>query len=197
MDDRQAARSRYFDEVSRAFLRLRGAPFILSGRELHVLSAWEREGIPLSAVLAGLEHAFRKPARGPSAAERGATLVFCEAFVRRAYDQHRDRAVGRRRPPAADRKEKIRKEAASFLEELPPELAGLEGLFRRVLRLVEGGGDCEADLARLERKIEDALLELRPAEDGKKAEGGEAARARVLKCLRVRYRVPFVSYPYY
>lgn len=199
VEDRQAARSRYFGDVSRAFLRLRGAPFILSARELHVLSAWEREGIPLAAVLAGLEQAFRGQARGPSAAKPGSSLVFCDSFVRRANDQRRDRAVGRRRPPGgtAGRMALIRKEAASFLEEMPPELAGLEPLFRRVLGLVEAGGDCDADLERIEKEVEETLFKLCPAEERKKAEGDEQARARVLKNLRVRFRVPFVSAPFY
>src|SRR4030042_4296316 len=98
MDERQADKNRYFKDVSRAFLRLRGAPFILSARELHVLAAWEKEGIPLEAVLAGLERAFQRRGTGAPAGRTRTSLVFCDSFVRRAYDQHRERAVGGREP---------------------------------------------------------------------------------------------------
>lgn len=213
MEDGRADRSRYFRDASRAFLRLRGAPFILSARELHVLSSWEKEGIPLGSVLEGLEAAFRRPASGASSGRGKISLVYCDAFVRRAYDRHRERAVGRR-PPAGrrpGRKERIRSEAAAFLGDASEELPGLKGLFRRALRLAEGEGDSEAELGRLEDEVENLLLKHCPEDERRRAEkqvrleapaaAGESLerklRARLLKNLRMRYRVPFVSYPYY
>jgi len=213
MEDGQADRSRYFRDASRAFLRLRGAPFILSARELHVLSSWEKEGIPLGSVLEGLEAAFRRPASGASSGRGKISLVYCDAFVRRAYDRHRERAVGGR-PPArgrAERKERIRREAAAFLDDAPGDLPGLKDLFRRALRLAEDEGESEAELGRLEDEVENMLLTHCPEDERRRAErqvrheapsASEESlerklRARLLKNLRVRYRVPFVSYPYY
>ncbi|MBN2198516.1 MAG: hypothetical protein JW747_01565 [Candidatus Aminicenantes bacterium] len=213
MDNRPTDRSRYFRDASRAFLKLRGAPFILSARELHVLASWEKEGIPLASVLEGLEAAFRRPASGALPGRAKASLVSCDAFVRKAYDRHRERAVGRRPPSEGrpGRKERIRREAAAFLEDAPAEPPGLKDLFLRAVRLAENEDGREADFARLEEEIEELLLKHGPDEERRKAErqvrreapsasGMELenmVRARLLKNLRVRYRVPFVSYPYF
>lgn len=213
MEDGREVRDRYFQEVSRAFLRLRGAPFILSGRELHVLAAWEKEGIPVSAALAGLEQAFRRRPAGAPPARGKISLVFCDTFVRRAYDQHRERAVGGRRPErgGAARRERIREEAKAFLEDVPEELPWLADLFRRALSHAEAGEGRETELERLEEELAVLLWERCPAEEREKAESqvlGEfpssagtehegRVRARVVKNLRVRHRIPFISGRYY
>lgn len=213
MDDERADKSRYFQDVSRAFLQLRGAPFILSARELHVLASWQKEGIPLEAVRDGLERAFHR--RGERAAPgRGRiSLAYCDAFVRRAYDQVRDRKIGGRRPArtTSGRKERIRVEVATFLKEFPVELAFVEDVFRQVLRLLEKNGENDGELERLEKKIEKALADHGTDEERDRAarqlrreapaDGGEPGRdrirARLVKNLRERYGIPFVSFPYY
>jgi hypothetical protein len=47
----QAQRSRYFQEIARAFFDRRGAPFVLSSRDLVTIAAWEEQGIPLHSGL--------------------------------------------------------------------------------------------------------------------------------------------------
>ena len=50
----------YFRAVEDAFVRLRGAPLLLSPEDFQVALRWRREGVPLSLVEATLEEVFAK-----------------------------------------------------------------------------------------------------------------------------------------
>jgi hypothetical protein len=80
--------------VEAHFIRLRGSPLILSPRELERVAGWHREGIPLHVVHRGVDDYFSRRLQRPASRQRAVTLEYCEEFVRRAFEQSRDLAVG-------------------------------------------------------------------------------------------------------
>jgi len=205
-------KSRYYQDISAAFLRRRGAPFILSGRELHVLAAWEKQGIPLSAVKEGIENAFQALQKKAAPGRRAVSLLTCDLYVQRAFGQVRERRAGGRRP-AGGRESKrgiMLRTVKDFLAALPSDWSFLRQAYEHALRLIEAGADSEDDLERLEVEIEEALAahcpaeewdnaqrELGPAEAGQGQTRTSLVRRLALKNLRGKHKIPYVSYPYY
>ncbi len=203
-------RSRYYRDVTALFLRLRGAPFILSARELHLLAAWEKQGIPLNVVQEGIENAFQafQKASGPD--RRPVSLQACDPYVRGAFGQVKDRRAGGRRLSGGreDKRRAMARAIKDFLEALPIEWAFLRQAFEQALRLIESAGGGEEDLERLETDIEQALASHCPAEEWDRAQkqlgpacaagkGKALLRRMALKNIREKYKIPYVSYPYY
>jgi hypothetical protein len=204
-------KSRYYQDISAAFLRRRGAPFMLSARELHLLAGWEKQGIPLSAVREGIDRAFRalQKKAGPG---RPISLLACDSHVQRAFSQVRERRAGARRPAGGREKKKgiMLRVVRDFLAALPEELSFLRPAYEQALRLIEAGGDSEDDLERLEAEIDEALAAHCPAKElaGAQRELGLAGvgqneKRNALLCrlavkeLRDKHKIPHVSYPYY
>jgi len=206
-------KSRYYQEISAAFLRRRGAPFILSPRELHVLAGWEKQGVPLSAVMEGIESAFYSLQKKAAPGRRAVSLHYCDSFVQRAFEQVRDRRTGgaRRAGGRENKKANILRTVKEFLDGLPAELFFLKGPYERALRLAESAEDREEDLESLEAEIEEALAAHCPAEEwdragGELRAGGAAGQERektglvrrlALRNLREKYKIPYVSFPFY
>lgn len=74
--------------VSSCFLKLRGAPFLLSPADFLILDAWCRQGVPASLAIGALEKVFRARAeRG----ERGSVpLAYCRPAVEDAWEELRE-----------------------------------------------------------------------------------------------------------
>lgn len=204
-------RARYFQEISRAFLERRGAPFLLSSRDLDLLSSWEKAGLPLSVVLEGIDRAF-EPGPGRSGARgRVVTLAFCRAQVERAFERHRDRRVGnaRKAPLPADQCARARAAIKLFLADLPDAVPPrVIGLSRDALELLSADPVDADALERLDAQTEAALLgPAAPAEGGpsapagagaeKKVAAGTPARTRLVKALREKFQIPYFSLFYY
>jgi hypothetical protein len=205
-------KSRYYQDISAVFLRRRGAPFILSARELHVLAAWEKQGIPLSAVREGIENAFRALQKKAAPGRRTVSLLACDPDVQRAFGQVRERRAGSRQPAGGRERKRgvMLRTVRGFLAALPAEWSFLRQAYERALRMIEAGADSENELERLEAEIEEALAAHCSAEewDGAQRELGPAGagqdearialvRRLALKNLREKHKIPYVSYPYY
>jgi len=206
-------KSRYYQDISAAFLRLRGAPFILSARELHVLAGWEKQGIPPSVVGEGMENAFHSLQKKAAPGRRAVSLLYCDPYVQRVFGQVRERRAGSRRPVGGRESKRgaMLRTVRDFLSALPAEWSFLRKAYEQALRLIEAGTDNEDDLERLEAEIEEALAAHCPAQewDGARSAlgpGGAAGqdetrnalvRRLALKNLREKHKIPHVSYPYY
>jgi hypothetical protein len=206
-------RARYFQEISRAFIERRGAPFLLSSRDIDLLSSWEKAGLPLSVVLEGIDLAF-EPGPGRSGARgRAVTLAFCRAQVERAFERHRDRRVGnaRKTPPPTDKRERARTALELFLADLPDAVPlPVIGLSREARKILSADPVDADALERLDAQTEAALLDsAEAAEEGQRAQvragagaeknsaAGNPARTRLVKSLREKFRVPYFSLFYY
>ena len=204
--------SRYFQEIARRFLDRRGAPFFLSAKDLDLISAWERAGVPLPIVLEGIEKAFETRSAGTSARGKVLSLSFCRAQVERAFERERERLVGgTRQPPERSNKWiRIRAEIDGFLKRLPNDLGPLKPIFLEALKELARSAVSEEALEGLEAALERVL----PAQAGEderaaarkeilaehKGLRGDALAAAVdlklVKRFRDRHRIPYLS-PYY
>ena len=140
----------YFLAIEDTFIRLRGAPLLLSPADWQVASAWHEEGIPLEMVLDTLEQIF---ARRAEREERGdiQSLRYCRRAVERAWKDLREvTATGVRRVPPELDQAKILNELAAAV---PGTLPGAESLVARILEV-------EGDSQTLESRLADLDLEM-------------------------------------
>jgi hypothetical protein len=182
-------RDRYFQEISRAFLARRGAPFFLSPKDLELIESWEKAGVPLAVVLEGIDRAFAPTSEGKRLRGKVLTMAYCQNQVRKLYDLRRDRRVGLSGRTVPGRDEKKKRAIAAVDEFLarggvPPDL---EAIARRAREALNAEGPDEDALERLDEEADAALA-------------GEAAgrdRTRKIKMLREKASLPYFALYYY
>ena len=189
---------RYFQEISGAFLARRGAPLILSPRDLELIASWEKAGIPLAVVLEGIENAMAPAAGRPGPRSRVSTLAFCGREVERAFARHRDRLVGRagRTPGRTGKRDRARAEVDRFLKSDPPPAPRLAALAAEALTLLGSGAPDAEALERLDAAMDEALVET-GGEDGSIPPASGTARKRLVKRLREEKKIPRFALFYY
>jgi len=206
-------KSQYFQAIARKFLSHRGAPFFLSSKDLVLLDTWEKMGIPLAAVLEGIEKAFENLRQRPARKAKILSLSFCNLHVLRAFEQHRERRVGRRKKEESrdTKRRRIKAEVEKFLEHLPEDIVYLKETFIRAQKILSQREVEEKELERMEEEIENSLFwhsleeEKEVIKKGILAEykfrGREeflrASKTRLIKFLRDKYRIPYISFYYY
>jgi hypothetical protein len=197
---KEEGQSAYYQAIAREFLRRRGAPFILSPRDLDVIADWELRRIPLGVVLEGIGRAF-DGLRNRSRGTRGLPLSFCENQVSKALAQHRDRHAGRGKPavPRASKAEKARRAVEAFLAGLRSEEGDLRLLFEAARAALSGPCPDEDALERIDEDVNEALWQqaARETPGAARDEEDAATRTALLKALRVRRKIPYVSLYYY
>ncbi len=210
----RGAPSGYYQAIAKEFLKRRGAPFMLSPRDLSVIAEWEKKRVPLDVVLEGIGRAF-DGLRDRSRGTRGLGLTFCRAQVDKALAQHVDRGAGAGRhaapAPRAGKKDRALKEALRFLGALGERDAELGGRFRAAVAALSSPAPDEDLLETIDGEV-DAILAGRAEESDRKAaareasrlgagasaeDAAEAVRIRLAKIARERQRVPYVSLFYY
>lgn len=213
MEMRNENRSQYFQSIARHFLKLRGAPFFLSSKELDLIETWEKMKIPLQVVLEGIDRAFEKNRMKRVRKRKILSLAFCNLQVLKAFEQFRDRRVGAKNKVAGreEKRKKARAEVERFLENIPCEVDYLRELFSPVLRMLSLKGINEEELEQKEREIEDLLFDksldaekeevkreiLAEYEFAEEEEFQRIFKLRLLKHLREMYKIPYVSLYYY
>lgn len=199
----------WFRAVEDVFIRLRGAPLLLSPADWQVAQRWHRAGVPLALIETTLAEVFAR--RG----ERGArgrihSLRYCAPAVEAAWEEVQElQAPGEREapPPALD----VPARLAALAAALPAKLPGRDELAAAIRALSGPPEAVEEALARLEEETLDAAdRRLRPpgrAELERQAEASlagvagrlppaeiAAARDRLLRrLLRKRIELPLLS----
>jgi hypothetical protein len=208
----EQAQNEYYQAIAREFLRRRGAPFLLSPRDVAVIADWERDGVPLAVVMEGIGRAF-DGIRDRSRGTKGLSLSFCDPQVRKALAQHADRAAGRRKPPAprSAKVDKAQKEIAACLRSLPSRDQELRPLFEAASGLLTQAAPDEEALEKVDDQV-DAVLWSRTSASEREAlkrqlageiaglapgEAGAAVRTRLIKSSRQKQKLPYVSLFYY
>ena len=210
---RSKNKSFYFQEIARTFVGLRGAPFVLSSRDIVTISSWEERGIPLRIVLEGIERAFERYRKRAVGGRKISSLSFCENEILRAHAEFRDRGVGRAEKGESreDKRRKIKAEVERFLKSLPSEVNFLGEIYREALVVLNRKEASEDILERLDARAEELISKQADAADRADAEkrvradfpGRQAVELRgisqieLVKRWRERYRVPYLSYFYY
>ncbi len=84
----------YFTEIEEHFQRRRGTLLILSSVDWILMETWKDAGIPLEAVLRGIDTTFDKWDRKPRKTRKINGLAFCAQEVLASVEEMKEAAVG-------------------------------------------------------------------------------------------------------
>lgn len=162
----------YFTEIEEYFWKKRGAHLLVSPLDWAIMEAWQKAGVPLEAVLKGIDRAFESYGRSRRGAGKPLkSLAYCTDAVLEAAEEQLEATTGKgTASPRAERKEPFpREELKKYFEKnvqklkqaaengskVQPELAaGLAEIARSIeatAALLETPGTL--DLEDLERRL--------------------------------------------
>src|SRR5262249_13845217 len=84
----------YFSEIEEHFQRRRGGALLLSTLDWALIEIWKDAGIPLEAVLRGIDAAFDRYDRRPSKTKKVNSIAYCTQEVLTAAEDMKEAAVG-------------------------------------------------------------------------------------------------------
>ncbi len=86
----------YFTEIEEYFWRKRGAHLLVSPLDWAIVETWQKMGIPLQAVLKGIDHAFEsyQRSRRGAAGRQLKSLAYCVEAVLDAAEEDKEAAAG-------------------------------------------------------------------------------------------------------
>ncbi len=84
----------YFTEIEEHYQRRRGTTLLLSTLDWALIETWKNAGVPLEAVLRGIDEAFDKYDRKPTKTKKVNSLAFCSQAVLTAAEDMKEAAVG-------------------------------------------------------------------------------------------------------
>lgn len=87
----------YFTEIEECFRRAKGAPVLLSTLDWALIESWKDAGVPIEAVLTGIERAFEKFHKRPNRFCKVNSLAYCTQEVMRAAHEAKGLEAGRPR----------------------------------------------------------------------------------------------------
>ena len=94
----------YFTEIEEHFQRRRGTLLLLSTLDWALIETWREAGVPLEAVLRGIDKAFDKQDAKPQMRTRRVNgLAWCAQAVMEAVQEMQEAAVGMAQPAAKDK----------------------------------------------------------------------------------------------
>lgn len=84
----------YFTEIEERYLQRRGGGLLLSTLDWALIETWKDAGIPLQAVLRGIDAAFDRYDQRPSRTKKVNSLAYCSQEVLGAAEDMKEAAVG-------------------------------------------------------------------------------------------------------
>ncbi len=84
----------YFTEIEEHYLQRRGTHLLLSTLDWALIETWKSAGVPLEAVLRGVDDAFDKYDQRPSKSKKVNSLAYCSQAVLAAAEDMKEAAVG-------------------------------------------------------------------------------------------------------
>ena len=84
----------YFTEIEEHFQRRRGTILLLSTFDWALIETWKDAGVPLEAVLRGIDEAFDSYDKRPSKTRKVNSLAYCAQAVLAAAEDMKEAAVG-------------------------------------------------------------------------------------------------------
>jgi hypothetical protein len=118
----------YFTEIEEHFCRRRGTVIMCSTLDWALMETWKQAGIPLEAVLRGIDDAFDRYDARPRKTRKINSLAYCAQAVLAAVEDAQDASVGAHR----DAKPESGLESPSIASFLEQNAAKLESLLHRV-----------------------------------------------------------------
>lgn len=92
----------YFTEIEEHFQRRRGTALLLSTLDWALIETWKDAGIPLEAVLRGIDATFDRYESRPSKTRKINGLAFCSQEVLAAAEDMKEAVVGVAKPANAE-----------------------------------------------------------------------------------------------
>lgn len=166
----------YFTEIEEHFQRRRGTILLASTFDWALMETWKDAGIPLEAVLRGIDATFDKWERKPSKTRKVNGLGFCAQEVLAAAEEMKEAAVGASpeerksdAPPGFEASEIcafLRRNADQLEAAKLPERSGVAGqpLARETARVLREMAD-ELEAAKALPRLEDLERRLTVAEE--------------------------------
>jgi len=96
----------YFTETEDRYLQRRGGGLLLSTLDWALIETWKDAGIPLEAVLRGIDAAFDRYEQRPSKTKKINSLAYCSQEVLAAAEDMKEAAVGASTSPSMSPQEK-------------------------------------------------------------------------------------------
>jgi hypothetical protein len=180
----------YFTEIEEHFQRRRGTLLILSTLDWALIETWKDAGIPVEAVLRGIDATFDKYDRRPVKTRKINGLGYCSQEVLAAAEDMKEAAVGSERAPekqealqTSEIAKYLRKNSALFAKATVPDspAALVREQAQTLERLAAATESAPANLEDLERRLtvmeeklfaalmagtsDDALVEIRAQAD--------------------------------
>jgi hypothetical protein len=93
----------YFTEIEERYLQRRGGGLLLSSLDWALIETWKDAGVPLEAVLRGIDAAFDHYNERPSKTKKVNSLAYCSQEVLAAAEGMKEAAVGTGSEPAKSR----------------------------------------------------------------------------------------------
>lgn len=87
----------YFTEIEDRFQKRRGSGLLLSTLDWALIETWKDAGIPLEAVLRGIDAAFDRYDQRPSKTKKVNSLAYCAQEVLSAVEDMKEATVGAQR----------------------------------------------------------------------------------------------------
>lgn len=84
----------YFTEIEQRYQTRRGTGLLLSTLDWSLIETWKDSGIPLQAVLRGIDETFDKYDRRPSRTKKINSLAYCAQEVLSAAEAMKEASVG-------------------------------------------------------------------------------------------------------
>lgn len=84
----------YFTEIEERYLHRRGGGLLLSTLDWSLIETWKDAGIPLEAVLRGIDAAFDRYDQRPAKTKKINSLAYCSQEVLAAAEDMKEAAVG-------------------------------------------------------------------------------------------------------
>jgi hypothetical protein len=106
----------YFTEIEEHFQKRRGTGLLLSTLDWALIETWKDAGIPLEAVLRGIDSAFERYEERPSKTRKVNSLAYCAQEILAAAEDMKEAAVGAPREQNETAKGFDRTEIAAFLQ---------------------------------------------------------------------------------
>ena len=99
----------YFTEIEERFQQRRGSLLMLSTLDWALIETWREAGVPLEAVLRGIDTAFdkhdAKRLRGTTRTRKVNGLAWCSQAVLEAVEQAKEAAIGTSKPDSSTQKQ--------------------------------------------------------------------------------------------
>jgi hypothetical protein len=106
----------YFTEIEEKFQKRRGDIAMLSTLDWVLIETWKDAGIPLQAVLRGIDAAFERYEKRPTKSRKINSLAYCTQAVLTAAEDMKEASIGTATEPASPERSGFQKqEIVAFL----------------------------------------------------------------------------------